>query len=1117
MGFRMGKKIKESSTTAGSVAPVAQSMHTDKRSVVGQGIYGNKKGGSMFTGKKTNKKFANSAPVLESEDLEEGIFDIFTNKDNKKSKKVAVSTDDEAGKISFSDLGKNAMFDPNDKRVTDDQRMFYEFILSQKNKADSTDFINAINHYIRKYKEAGRKEGGSNPHNSGRLKVLNYFERQLAKPMPIKESDISEELIAKKLAQDFKSFKRPKDREISQRSRDREILPKTEDAKLPSSGSKLPTAGVGAISGTSTDQSPEKDSALSTAANIAGNTQLATSLAAPVLTKVGATAAGSLASRAVPGLGLVAGGLDAWRRAKEGDYTGAALSAGSGLAAMVPVVGTAASLGLTGAQVYRDYKREQEKAAQSGAPTQAVTKVAPIASTATKPAQSGSSNFKQAFAAARKGGSDTFTYKGKVYNTQLAEQALTEMKKIKPTIKQDKLSPHEKFKGSVKRAGYDMDAGANRLLKLLDKQAKERSERDSEDVNEWVSRREEFNPQPAVSTFESADNTVKTFRVTLVDRLTDEPKTITVKASSNEEAESKAEKQHSGYDVRGSRKISEGAKVDRMVKHIEKSERATGKDKKEAENIAWATANKRGYLDNKNKKKHVTEGRVKDIAMAIDELTHEGKTPGQIAKELDIPLMIVLKFKAQMDQMDKPVVSKGQLNEFDKEGFEQYTLYTGDHHKQYQVNDEKFKSIEDAIEEAEFLMDADPKSKMSVWTVQDMDNNIVWSHDPAEIADAIRSANKIKFLKPSKKDIDESHDSDEYDDESGMAHNQLENIARAVHGLGDTIQEGDNLPEWVQKKLTLAEDHLITIWNYLQSEKSDEIMEARDGDTNFGSTVGHGSWVVYDGSKVKRFKSREGAKAYAAKNGGKVASSEFYADNIQKQGVAEAVVIPSMPASNYVVNIEPKQKQEREAAKEKEASSQQFPLKEPIKEFAPTPDFGDGRRDDGEYMPLGEYADIIEQYLGRGYTREDRRGGAKHLPQVSVRFIPKDKSQDGLIIYSFIHPKRGEYSTHNTIVLKYDDQGMGHGKKGPSAVPKTQKQALKIAQLISGQQDISEAQQCPECGGAAYDNEMIAEEKDACYSKVKSRYKVWPSAYASGALVRCRKVGAKNWGNKSKK
>ena len=44
-----------------------------------------------------------------------------------------------------------------------------------------------------------------------------------------------------------------------------------------------------------------------------------------------------------------------------------------------------------------------------------------------------------------------------------------------------------------------------------------------------------------------------------------------------------------------------------------------------------------------------------------------------------------------------------------------------------------------------------------------------------------------------------------------------------------------------------------------------------------------------------------------------------------------------------------------------------------------------------------------------------------------------------------------------------------------------------------------------------------AGEKDACYHKVKSRYKVWPSAYASGALVKCRKVGASNWGTGGKK
>jgi hypothetical protein len=46
---------------------------------------------------------------------------------------------------------------------------------------------------------------------------------------------------------------------------------------------------------------------------------------------------------------------------------------------------------------------------------------------------------------------------------------------------------------------------------------------------------------------------------------------------------------------------------------------------------------------------------------------------------------------------------------------------------------------------------------------------------------------------------------------------------------------------------------------------------------------------------------------------------------------------------------------------------------------------------------------------------------------------------------------------------------------------------------------------------------LLSEKKDACYYKVKRRYKVWPSAYASGALVKCRKKEASNWGKSKKK
>ena len=66
------------------------------------------------------------------------------------------------------------------------------------------------------------------------------------------------------------------------------------------------------------------------------------------------------------------------------------------------------------------------------------------------------------------------------------------------------------------------------------------------------------------------------------------------------------------------------------------------------------------------------------------------------------------------------------------------------------------------------------------------------------------------------------------------------------------------------------------------------------------------------------------------------------------------------------------------------------------------------------------------------------------------------------------------------------------------------KMSLKLEQLVG---KVITEEQFDEAAG----------KKDACYYKVKARYDVLPSAYASGALVKCRKVGAKNWGNKSKK
>lgn len=70
--------------------------------------------------------------------------------------------------------------------------------------------------------------------------------------------------------------------------------------------------------------------------------------------------AGKVAGKVLPGAGLALGGLEAYNRAKEGDYLGAGLAGVGGVAGLVPGVGTAINLGATGINAGRDYQKYLE-------------------------------------------------------------------------------------------------------------------------------------------------------------------------------------------------------------------------------------------------------------------------------------------------------------------------------------------------------------------------------------------------------------------------------------------------------------------------------------------------------------------------------------------------------------------------------------------------------------------------------------------------------------------------------------------------------------------------------------------------------------------------------------
>jgi len=142
------------------------------------------------------------------------------------------------------------------------------------------------------------------------------------------------------------------------------------------------------------------------------------------------------------------------------------------------------------------------------------------------------------------------------------------------------------------------------------------------------------------------------------------------------------------------------------------------------------------------------------------------------------------------------------------------------------------------------ISDGIKSGKWSLKAYHDARNN---GYSDDEIADYI-SDNKYKFDKTPepppppnypKESIQQGMAEDynpEYDDEAGMADNNLETLSRAVDGIDDLIQSGDNLPEWCQEKIAVAKSMLVAVWDYMYSEEAsdevdpevDEMFEAMD-------------------------------------------------------------------------------------------------------------------------------------------------------------------------------------------------------------------------------------------------------------------------------------------------
>ena len=102
----------------------------------------------------------------------------------------------------------------------------------------------------------------------------------------------------------------------------------------------------------------------------------------------------------------------------------------------------------------------------------------------------------------------------------------------------------------------------------------------------------------------------------------------------------------------------------------------------------------------------------------------------------------------------------------------------------------------------------------------------------------------------------EAKDPGEYDQEGDMAKTQLNTIMRNASDLADLLDDEENLPEWVQNKITKASDYITSAYNYMASEDDDEVKESVN-EVGFQGTAATATRVAALGAI--------GGAAYAAK------------------------------------------------------------------------------------------------------------------------------------------------------------------------------------------------------------------------------------------------------------
>jgi hypothetical protein len=320
-------------------------------------------------------------------------------------------------------------------------------------------------------------------------------------------------------------------------------------------------------------------------------------------------------------------------------------------------------------------------------------------------------------------------------------------------------------------------------------------------------------------------------------------------------------------------------------------------------------------------------------------------------------------------------------------------------------------------------------------------------------------------------------DKDRTDHEVEMARSDLFQAAKnakKVYELIQNVSEEQGLEGWVQEKIIKANDYLNTIREYLEHKT---YMQEMTG----GVLAGGMSNFEEDKSAADKIRDRIGMSGMLQNLSRR---HEDYMDALNQKALSRM-----------------SDEERYNAAKTQHEIDVLAHKLERMK------------KDDDDWEKT---FDMLRDRINRFQSSTQQGIDPEKLEKISnIKYQPTTEGMERAVDSK----GRTQQQWIQAVKQKYPDAKIMQSKMIDGPVHAILPDGKKASWTKDGSQDIEEGKEhkCPKCGGPAFSEEAIAEAKDACYHKVKSRYKVWPSAYASGALVKCRKVGASNWGNKSKK